>query len=107
MIRNAVVHLIGEQPLFADLFDQPAAGDVSLVCTNLRMRNGKRPAFADHSDSLFVFPYGQIRFVEIPPGTSGLPALATGEQEGAGGEEPEPEPDVEIDEEFLRRIREV
>jgi hypothetical protein len=66
VIRNAVIHLANEQPLLADLFAPPGAADISLVCTNLRGMNGKRPVFADHDDSLFVFPYTHIRFVEVP-----------------------------------------
>jgi hypothetical protein len=125
VIRNAVIHVINEQPLMADLFGVPSAEDLTLVCTNLRTMNGKRPVFADHIDSVFVFPYAHIRFLEIPPGsattgdaTAGLADLAalgasTGNGNGAGQSPaaapppPEPEPDLEIDEDFLRRIREV
>jgi hypothetical protein len=65
VIRNAVIHLANEQPLLADLFAPPSGADISLVCTNLRTMNGTRPVFADHADSLFVFPYAHIRFVEV------------------------------------------
>jgi hypothetical protein len=65
VIRNAVIHLANEQPLLADLFAPPNGADTSLVCTNLRTMNGARPVFADHGDSLFVFPYAHIRFVEV------------------------------------------
>jgi len=100
--------------MLADLFEDPSAGDVGLRCTNLRTLNGKRPVFVDSSASVFFFPYLHIRFVEIPPA-----ALAGGESSLAGDltgaapdgaprpPEPEPEPDLEIDEDFLRRIREV
>jgi hypothetical protein len=67
VIRNAVIHLTNEQPLVADLPVPPSASDISLVCTNLRTLNGKRPVFADDSASLFVFPYAHIRFLEVPP----------------------------------------
>ncbi len=113
MIRNAVLHLNNEQPLLADLYEPPAPGDVGLRCTNLRMMNGKRPVFVDDMKSIFFFPYLHIRFVEIPPGalTGSDPSMAI---ESDGDSEPEtapaaaePEPDLEIDEDFLRRIREV
>ena len=112
MIRNVILHLNNEQPLLADLFDPPSPGDVGLRCTNLRMMNGKRPVFVDNSASIFFFPYLHIRFVEIPPGAqaSGETGLITspGEEEhiAASLATPEPEPDLEIDEDFLRRIRE-
>jgi hypothetical protein len=110
MIRNAVIHIINEQPLLADLFDVPTSADVSLVCTNLRTMNGSRPVFADHIESTFVFPFDHIRFVEIPQGSDGTRVAAAGEETAAAPEpaaEAEEEADLEIDEDFLRRIREV
>jgi hypothetical protein len=108
MIRNAVIHIINEQPLLADLFQVPTSTDVSLVCTNLRTMNGTRPVFADHIESTFVFPLDHIRFVEIQPGSDGSRAAAAGEETAAAPEpaaEAEDEAELEIDEEFLKRIR--
>ena len=78
MIRDAILHIMNEQPLLADLFEAPAPGDVGLRCTNLRMMNGKRPVFIDDIASIFFFPYLHIRFVEIPPAaiSGGDPGLA-------------------------------
>jgi hypothetical protein len=112
VIRNAVLHLNGEQPLLADLFEPPSAGDIGVRCTNLRQMNGKRPVFVDNVASIFFFPYLHIRFVEIPPGAiSGadpsMAMLASDEDQQIAPPAPEVEPDLEIDEDFLRRIREV
>jgi hypothetical protein len=74
MIRNAVLHLLNEQPLLADLPVAPTPGDGVLICTNLRTMDGKRPFFVDGSASTFVFPLTQMRFVEIPAA-----AIAAGE----------------------------
>jgi hypothetical protein len=121
VIRNAVLHLLNEQPLLADLPTAPAPGDVALICTNLRTKDGKRPFFADSSASTFVFPLTQMRFVEIPaavpsrpeatnldvddapasPTTPALPAAVP-----AGGPVGEVE-ELELDEELLRRVREL
>jgi hypothetical protein len=102
MIRDAVIHLLNEQPMVADLPTMPSPGDLVLVCTNLRTMSRKRPIFVDHVASTFVFPYAQIRFVEIAgesPGGSDVapvPAIAA------------PEPDeIELDEDLLRRVREL
>jgi hypothetical protein len=109
VIRNVVIHIANEQPLLADLFELPTPADVSLVCTNVRMLDGKKPIFIDDSKSRFVFPYLHVRFIEMLPGsTAGLTDLAPGEEDGvadAGADEPEVE--LELDEDFLRRIREV
>jgi hypothetical protein len=120
VIRDVVLHMNNEQPLLADLFEAPSPGDVGLRCTNLRTMNGKRPVFVDDSASIFFFPYLHIRFVEIPPGAiSGIdrssrwPPMPTARLSSARAEpagEPEAEPaldeDLEIDEDFLRRVRE-
>ena len=106
MIRNAIIHVQNEQPLMADLYEMPAALDQGLLCTNLRMLDGKRPVFIEKSDSAFFFPYLHIRFIEIMPGSSGLPEL--GEPVApAEKEELVDDADLELDEDFLRRIREV
>lgn len=114
MIRDAVLHLNNEQPMLADLFELPASGDVGLRCTNLRSMNGKRPVFVDDSGSVFFFPYLHIRFVEIPPaavaGELDLPVpVAASVRHGGAAPAPatEVEEELEIDEDFLRRIREV
>jgi len=113
VIRNAILHINNEQPLLADLYEPPSPGDVGLRCTNLRQLNGKRPVFVDDVKSIFFFPYLHIRFVEIPPAAiaGADSSLATIDDDAMDGREgspaSEPEPDLEIDEDFLRRIREV
>jgi hypothetical protein len=121
VIRDVILHVNGEQPLLADLFEAPSPGDVGLRCTNLRQMNGKRPVFVDDIASIFFFPYLHLRFVEIPPAalSGGDPSMAITTDDEAAPERrsraskapPEPEPeveaDLEIDEDFLRRIREV
>ena len=74
--------------------------------------NGKRPVFVDDMASVFFFPYLHIRFVEIPPASMTdadlplpVPVGAMAGQDGDG--ELEAEGDLEIDEDFLRRIRKV
>ena len=62
---------MNEQPLLADLIGMPAAGDVTLVCTNVRSTTGKRPVWADNLESVYYFPWIHIRFLEIPPGEPG------------------------------------
>lgn len=102
--------------MLADLYAPPEAGDLGLRCTNLRMMNGKRPVFVDDSNSIFFFPYLHVRFVEIPPaavtGSDGLLQLDTGgddrrQMRSDRPPAPEPEADLEIDEDLMRRIREV
>ncbi len=132
MIRNVVIHASNEQPLLADLFDLPSADDAGLLCTNLRMMDGKRPVFIDQIESTFFFPYHVIRFLELPKGAA--PAPTKSRRKGSGhaavaDERPDPQPesllpialggpseangegdidiDIEIDEDFLQRVRDI
>ena len=125
MIKNVVIHLHNEQPLMADLFSLPSATDVALICTNLRTMSGTRPVFIDDVASYFVFPFIHVRFLEVPPRSmvdaqaSGRPMTGT----AADGRPPtsefpelpaltasaekEADEELEIDEDFLKRIRDV
>ena len=66
VIKNAVLHPIGEQPMLADLLVRPQAFDVSLLCTNLRTIDGKRPRSVDTPEAVFIIPLATIRFAELP-----------------------------------------
>lgn len=101
MIRGVVIHLMGEQPLLADLEALPTPTDACLVCTNLRLTSGLRPAFVHHTESTFLFPLVHVRFVEIPPGVLGEEVKA---DETVALSLPEPE--LDLDEDLLRRVRE-
>ena len=100
-VTRAILHLTNDQPLSVDLIESPSAGDIAVICTNVRTIDGKKPVFIDFANSTFVFPMLGIRFLEI------LQPRAEGEapprSEGAAPAEPE---DLEIDEDFLRRVRE-
>ena len=90
----------------ADLYGYPTPADVTLVCTNVRGTTGKRPVWADHVESIFYFPWIQIRFLEVPADRRAAPV--DGDEPGmALVRRPSDEPDLEIDEEFLRRVRDV
>ena len=116
MIRTAVLHLHNAQPLQADLYALPSPTDVTVVCTNLRTSDGKRPVFIDNTQSTFVFPYLHVRFVEIPPGAvaaehhedaaEGAMVIAGWEpsSDNANGHADE---DDDLDEDFLKRVRDI
>ena len=112
MIRNAVLHLNGEQPVVVDLFELPEAVDLGVRCTNMRTLDGKRPVFIDDIKAVFFFPYEAVRFVEIPARSLVGTALEVQVDEPVAVTVPAaPETleddNLEIDEDFLRRIREV
>jgi hypothetical protein len=106
MIRNVILHLHNEQPLRIDLFETPSPSDTVLVGTNVRTMSGEQPVFVGQLDATFVFPYAQIRFVEIPPVSAAPTGSSTAIALRPARPEPEPELDLEVDEDFLRRVRE-
>lgn len=97
MIRDAVLHLMDDQPILIDLFAMPTPQDTAVLGRNVRTLDGKRPAYVEKGESTFVFPYGGIRFIELRSG-----ATPDSEDEGESTAEPE---ELEIDEEFLQRVR--
>ena len=113
MIRNAVLHLNGEQPVVVDLYEVPQAVDLGVRCTNMRTLDGKRPVFIDDIKAVFFFPYEAVRFVEIPARSLVGTELQVQIDEPVAVAVPTPaaeafdEDNLEIDEDFLRRIREV
>lgn len=112
MIRGVVLHLNNEQPVVVDLFELPTAVDLGVRCTNMRTLDGKRPVFIDDINAVFFFPYLHVRFVEIPPRSLVGTELEVAVEAGVPATVPAADPDqddenLEIDEDFLRRIREV
>ena len=106
MIRNVVIHISNDQPLVADLAEAPSPGDVTLICTNLRTLDGRKPVFIDDSSSVFVLPMAHVRFIEIPSGSTGEAADRNERARADAAAGPEPDVEIEIDEDFLRRVRE-
>ncbi|MBI3746187.1 MAG: hypothetical protein HY264_06615 [Chloroflexi bacterium] len=105
MIPRVVVHLLNEQPVLVDLLEMPKPADNGLVCTNVRMLDGRKPIFIDRSDSTFYFPYLNVRFIEIPGDRQEqAPPVGMG-AEAVAETVPADDEDLEIDEDFLRRIR--
>lgn len=100
-VTRAILHLTNDQPLAVDLIETPSPGDIAVICTNIRTIDGKKPVFIDFATSTFVFPMLGIRFLEIL-NTAGEGAESAPSTAATPGE---PE-DLEIDEDFLRRVRE-
>jgi len=101
-VIRAILHLLNDQPLVVDLLEEPKPTDLTVVCTNVKTVDGKRPVFIDFSTSTFVFPMAMVRFVEIPRAADEADRAAP----SALGAEAEDSEDLEIDEDFLRRVRE-
>jgi hypothetical protein len=79
------------------------------------MLDGKRPISVDDSASVFFFPYHRMSFLEIPPrsvagtelGDLAPVPVAVRASSPDPAEAPEDDGELEIDEDFLRKIREI
>lgn len=60
VIKGVILHLENDLPVMADLEDLPDGSDVMLRCTNVRLLDGKRPAFVHDVKSVFVMPLARI-----------------------------------------------
>jgi hypothetical protein len=110
VIRDAVIHMNNEQPLVCDLREMPVPADASLVCTNLRLVDGRKPTFIDRTDSWFAIPLHIIRFIEIPLlaiEASSILALPTGPLPDPGAPTAEETEENDAAEDLLQRIRDV
>jgi hypothetical protein len=113
MIQGVIVHLANDLPILVDMEELPSGGDRVIRCTNVRMVDGKRPAFAHHQSSTFIFPLQIVRLIEVPQMSEGS-AIATQDEHSyeARGHDPEPElvldeVDEEAEEDLLARIRSI
>jgi hypothetical protein len=102
-VIRAILHLTNDQPLSVELMEMPTPSDIAVVCTNIRTIDGKKPVFIDFATSTFVFPMSHIRFVEVlQAADEAARSAASLRFDGAEADEA----DLEIDEDFLRRVRE-
>ena len=62
-MNRAIIHLTNDQPISVELVEMPKAGDIAIVCTDVRTIDGKKPVFIDFASSTFLFPMVGIRFV--------------------------------------------
>lgn len=110
MIKGVVVHLANELPILVDMDEAPEPHAQSVRCTNIRTVDGKRPSFVHDPKATFVFPWHQIRLIEMP---AALTAAEEADKRLVLTEQPElppplPEPlDEEREEDLLARIRSV
>lgn len=65
MARTVVLHLLGEEPILADLEQEPQPNDNFIRVANLRKRDGKNVNYLTAGVQSVLFPWSRIGFVEI------------------------------------------
>ena len=65
MAKSVIVHVVGEDPVLADLERQPEPADNFLVVSNLRRRDGKDVNYLTPGCETVIFPWSRVTFVEF------------------------------------------
>lgn len=67
MAKTIILHLTGEDPVLAEIDQEPQPSDLFLRVTNLRRRDGKPVNYLAAGVQAVLFPWSRITFVEIMP----------------------------------------
>ncbi|NCC36007.1 hypothetical protein [Candidatus Chloroploca sp. Khr17] len=67
MAKTVILHLTGEDPILADLDDEPQPTDLFLKVSNMRRRDGKPVPYLAAGVQAVIFPWHRITFIELMP----------------------------------------
>ena len=65
MAKIVIIHVVGEDPIMADVEELPKPSDQFLEFTNPRRRDGKLLAYVTTGAKVFLFPWHRLSFVEV------------------------------------------
>jgi hypothetical protein len=65
--KTVILHLTGEDPLLADLDQEPQPSDAFIKVTNMRKRDGKPVPYLAAGVQSVIFPWHRITFIELMP----------------------------------------
>jgi hypothetical protein len=67
MAKTVVLHIMGEDPVLADLEQEPQPTDAYIKVSNLRKRDGKDVTYLTPGVQSVIYPWHRITFLEIMP----------------------------------------
>ncbi|PDV96853.1 hypothetical protein [Candidatus Chloroploca asiatica] len=67
MAKTVILHLTGEDPILADLDDEPQPTDLFIKVSNMRRRDGKPVPYLAAGVQAVIFPWHRITFIELMP----------------------------------------
>ena len=67
MAKTCILHIMGEDPIVADLDREPEPGDLFVRVSNLRKRDGKDVNYLTAGVQAVIYPWHRITFLEIMP----------------------------------------
>ncbi|MEO5951582.1 MAG: hypothetical protein ABIQ44_03850 [Chloroflexia bacterium] len=65
MAKLVIIHVIGEDPILAELEELPKPTDQFLEFTNPKRRDGKAIPYITLGAKSFMFPWHRLSFVEV------------------------------------------
>jgi hypothetical protein len=65
MARTVIIHIVGEDPVVAELEREPQPSDNYLHVVNLRKRDGKDVHYVSPGVQSVIFPWSRITFLEL------------------------------------------
>lgn len=65
MAKRVIIHLVGEDPIEAEVEQLPKAGENYLEIINPRRRDGRALNYITAGARSFIFPWTRITFIEV------------------------------------------
>jgi len=65
MAKTIIIHVVGEDPILAEVEEMPKPSDQFLEFTNPRKRDGKSVTYVTTGAKSFLFPWHRLSFIEV------------------------------------------
>jgi hypothetical protein len=63
--KTVILHIVGEDPVVAEMEDDPQPTDQFIRVSNLRKRDGKNVNYLSAGVQTVLFPWHRITFIEV------------------------------------------
>ncbi|MEI7769315.1 MAG: hypothetical protein WCI67_04965 [Chloroflexales bacterium] len=67
MAKTVILHLSGEDPVLADIDQDPQPGDQFIKVSNMRKRDGKPVSYLAAGVQAVIYPWHRVTFIEMMP----------------------------------------
>lgn len=67
MAKTIILHIVGEDPVLADIDQEPQPTDAFIKVTNMRKRDGKEVPYLTAGVQAVIYPWHRITFIELMP----------------------------------------
>ncbi|MEI8165923.1 MAG: hypothetical protein WCG26_06075 [Chloroflexales bacterium] len=67
MAKTVILHLTSEDPVLADIDQEPLTTDLFIRVTNMRKRDGKPVPYLAAGVQAVIFPWHRVTFIELMP----------------------------------------